>query len=369
MQDNDINKLKNKLVLKPILISIIGFIIVYTIFHWFCLTYYYNFEFAEEYLNGSLYLFIIVLLNLFVFIPRLNLLLIKKVKTPEFKLPKIFDISINNNKNNEKDIKHPHSFELKIINIILLNILIFLTMHSIQDDLNSYFSKITKFNNLSEIYYKPPTKYYMAKNFYIDISGVIDFRYLDTVTTTTGYKWTRRTETNIYDVSQELYPLYDKYLDTINKAMIIGWVYKGIVNKNNINFFNYDNEKSNSVLMDDKFINNYNRSNLFQKVIKTDKYFIRLSKSSREFKRLNELINVHTSIDHKNLLFEYRNEIFAHRTNSIYFVTIILSLAWLFGLYFYIEKSELESDKLKRVKKGESIYLICIPNFSKKNKK
>ena len=61
-----------------------------------------------------------------------------------------------------------------------------------------------------------------------------------------------------------------------------------------------------------------------------------------------------------------KNENFENRTNSDYYITFILSLVWLFGLYFYLEKSELDSEKIDRLQNSESIYYICLPDFIQK---
>lgn len=370
MQETDLNILKYKLVLRPIMLSIIGFFVFYSLFHWVCLTYFYNFEFAEEYLNSKLYLILIVLLNLIVILPRFNLILIKKLKTPEFNLPKF--LNFFNEKHNNNEIKHPKSTYLNFLNILMLNICIFLTMLSIQDDINSYFSKLNKLNNLSEIKSKPATKYYMPQNFFIDLNCKVSFQYLDTITKKTGPKWARKTETSIYNVTQELYPVYNFSKDTTNKELIIDWVYEADVKENNIRTQNSlirSLSKPIYYTPNDTFL--VGKPSLMQdlpimkyhKVIKTDKYFIRLAKSSRQFEKLNERIKFDTLIDHKNLLLEYRNNKFENRTNSVFYLTFIISLAWLIGLYFYLNKSELDSEKIERLQNGESIYSICLPDI------
>ena len=106
MQENELNILKYKLVLKPILFSIIGFFVFYSLFHWVCLTYFYDFEFAEEYLNRKFYFILIGLLNLIVIIPRFCLIYIyKKYKQSEYHI--------------EETEIHPKNWALKFIGLFL----------------------------------------------------------------------------------------------------------------------------------------------------------------------------------------------------------------------------------------------------------
>ena len=94
-----------------------------------------------------------------------------------------------------------------------------------------------------------------------------------------------------------------------------------------------------------------------------------MPESSYYFGKLDNLIKTYTDIDHKNLLFEFKNEKFEERSinqslDLLYMILIILPLILIFSndVVFY-------SEKIERLQNGESIYYICLPDFIKKQLK
>lgn len=330
MHENDLNKLKYKLVLKPIMFSIVGFLVFYSLFHWVSITYFYDFEFAEEYLNRKLYLLLIGFLNLIVIIPRFSLIYINNK-----------NYSLKSQLSKESDV-HPKNWALKYIDLLFINIGILLLFIFTQDYINMKSSKITHLEKFSDFKDKTPSKYYKSKNYHLEFEHIVYISYLDT--TQKGSR-TSRYYTLIESKNLFLIPIYNFKNYDSSKDLAIGWICSETPLL--LNNMNYN-------------INNNSKSTL------DDSYFIRLAESSYYFGKFNDLIELNTNIDHKNLLFEFKNEKFEDRINdqseylfSLFIIVFALLAIFLNDVVFYPEKIE-------RLQNGESIYYICLPDFIQK---